>query len=302
MLTLSVGPMAPQYQSSSPMTDFYTKYPSDNCNYLADCDNYSEITTSELTDSSGLSSSQVMPFNCNFDAFFEEPRFMTESSYMDLSSSSNISSPGFSAILKKDPSPSMDLFDFDLQGALIPSPPPSSPSGLSSASEYANIQTTSNANTVKSPAARSSDQRTAGTVANTPSKRSNTQRRRLSSKSTSSNNNNNNNTSSTSPASTKPQDRRRKARLPHNLVEQRYRDTLNYEIKRLQMAIPYLAGSQEDDCDDDDGDGLTRIQPTKAIIIASAVQYIKSIENERDAALLAINGKRGPDKQSRRYS
>jgi len=68
------------------------------------------------------------------------------------------------------------------------------------------------------------------------------------------------------------------------------------------MAIPHLAGSQ-DGCYFDVDDGPARLQPTKAIVIASAVQYIKSIEKERDAALLAIEGQRGLDRQKlRRYS
>jgi hypothetical protein len=72
--------------------------------------------------------------------------------------------------------------------------------------------------------------------------------------------------------------RSRYTRQSHSLVEQRYRNSLNAEIRRLEMSVPHLAAKSEDE---------QRSRPTKATIIACAVQYIKSIEAERDAALLA---------------
>jgi hypothetical protein len=60
-------------------------------------------------------------------------------------------------------------------------------------------------------------------------------------------------------------------RQTHAAVEERYRRTLLDEMHHLQMAVPPLAE-------------MTRT-PTKATIISTAVQYIKSLERERDALL-----------------
>jgi len=74
----------------------------------------------------------------------------------------------------------------------------------------------------------------------------------------------------------------KRIRQPHTLVEQRYRNSLNAGIHQLQMAIPHLADLQRTN-----KFKIDRPQPTKATIIASAVQYIKTIELERDELLAA---------------
>lgn len=70
--------------------------------------------------------------------------------------------------------------------------------------------------------------------------------------------------------------KRRKGSIPHTEVEKRYRNSLNAELRSLQMAVPHLASFHSEL---DSG----RHRPTKATIIASAVQYIKALELERDA-------------------
>jgi hypothetical protein len=82
-----------------------------------------------------------------------------------------------------------------------------------------------------------------------------------------------------------PPTKRKTGRLRHNEVEKRYRNSLNFELRRLQMVVPYLANS--DEC---------RVpSPTKATIIASAVQYIKAIEAERDALRVGVGAARSFD-------
>jgi len=67
-------------------------------------------------------------------------------------------------------------------------------------------------------------------------------------------------------------------RARHNLVERKYRDTLNAELERLRCAIPNIAslGGSTDD------GGSHSSKPSKAIILASAVAYIRSMEGEYD--------------------
>jgi hypothetical protein len=52
------------------------------------------------------------------------------------------------------------------------------------------------------------------------------------------------------------------SRQSHSLVEQRYRNSLNAEIRRLEMSVPHLAAKSADE---------QRSRPTKATIIACAV-------------------------------
>lgn len=67
-----------------------------------------------------------------------------------------------------------------------------------------------------------------------------------------------------------------KGRLPHKLVEKKYRLTLISEIERLGRAIPHIA--QLNSTNYPQG----RPKPSKATIIASAVDYIAKIEAERE--------------------
>lgn len=65
-------------------------------------------------------------------------------------------------------------------------------------------------------------------------------------------------------------------RLPHNQVERKYREGLNSELERLRRAVPTL--TQRDPQD------LTGPpKPSKATILASAIEYIEKLERERDA-------------------
>ncbi|KAL5118984.1 hypothetical protein ACEQ8H_003113 [Pleosporales sp. CAS-2024a] len=71
----------------------------------------------------------------------------------------------------------------------------------------------------------------------------------------------------------------RSRRLPHNQVERKYREGLNSELERLRNAVPSLSPSQEDAA-------IDQPKPSKGMILASAIDYIKTIERERDALLV----------------
>jgi hypothetical protein len=68
----------------------------------------------------------------------------------------------------------------------------------------------------------------------------------------------------------------RAGRLPHNQVERKYREGLNSELERLRRAVPTLPHSE-------DGGVMGQSKPSKAMVLSSAIDYIKSIEKERDA-------------------
>ncbi|KAK3661373.1 hypothetical protein LTR22_007580 [Elasticomyces elasticus] len=74
-------------------------------------------------------------------------------------------------------------------------------------------------------------------------------------------------------------------RLPHNLIERRYRDNLNHQIEVLRNELPnfksIVACSAGDDIEDQ---SLGSKWPSKAVVIAAAVQYIASLEQERSQA------------------
>jgi hypothetical protein len=64
-------------------------------------------------------------------------------------------------------------------------------------------------------------------------------------------------------------------RLPHNQVERKYREGLNSELERLRRAVPTLP--QRDSAD------LTGPpKPSKATVLASAIDYIKFMEAEHE--------------------
>lgn len=64
-------------------------------------------------------------------------------------------------------------------------------------------------------------------------------------------------------------------RQPHNEVEKKYREGLNAELERLRMAVPTLP-SWDPDC----LNGPPK--PSKATVLASAIDYIHKMEHERD--------------------
>lgn len=68
----------------------------------------------------------------------------------------------------------------------------------------------------------------------------------------------------------------RSRRQPHNQVERKYREGLNSELERLRRAVPSLRQS-------DEVGAIGQPRPSKAMILASAIEYIQTVEQERDA-------------------
>ncbi|KAF2848762.1 hypothetical protein T440DRAFT_400544 [Plenodomus tracheiphilus IPT5] len=82
--------------------------------------------------------------------------------------------------------------------------------------------------------------------------------------------------SSTDSKSTTPSSKsQRSGRLPHNQVERKYREGLNSELERLRKAVPSLPQS-------DEGGVMGQPKPSKAMVLSSAIEYIRKIKNERD--------------------
>lgn len=78
-----------------------------------------------------------------------------------------------------------------------------------------------------------------------------------------------------------------RGRVPHNLVERRYRDNLNNQIEALRLTLPSLKDAVP--CADISlEDTSSPRMPSKAVIISTAATYIKDMENER-TRLLAAN-------------
>ncbi|KAH8717078.1 hypothetical protein GQ44DRAFT_712835 [Phaeosphaeriaceae sp. PMI808] len=73
----------------------------------------------------------------------------------------------------------------------------------------------------------------------------------------------------------------RTGRLPHNQVERKYREGLNSELERLRKAVPTLPQS-------DGGSAMGQTKPSKAMVLSSAIEYIKSIEKERDTLKVEV--------------
>ncbi|KAE9972247.1 hypothetical protein EG328_005118 [Venturia inaequalis] len=65
------------------------------------------------------------------------------------------------------------------------------------------------------------------------------------------------------------------SRTPHNQVERKYRESLNTEMERLRLAVPATARWEE---------GVYcqagKLKPSKAMVLASAISYIASLERE----------------------
>ncbi|KAF2130814.1 hypothetical protein P153DRAFT_287623, partial [Dothidotthia symphoricarpi CBS 119687] len=68
----------------------------------------------------------------------------------------------------------------------------------------------------------------------------------------------------------------RTGRLPHNQVERKYREGLNSELERLRRAVPALPQN-------DEGGIVGQPKPSKAMVLAGAIEYIQKLESERDA-------------------
>ncbi|CAO2650939.1 Nn.00g092360.m01.CDS01 [Neocucurbitaria sp. VM-36] len=84
------------------------------------------------------------------------------------------------------------------------------------------------------------------------------------------------NTDTQSPASSSSTAKcQRSGRLPHNQVERKYREGLNSELERLRKAVPTLPQS-------DEAGVMGQPKPSKAMVLSSAIEYIRRIENERD--------------------
>ncbi|KAK3612859.1 hypothetical protein LTR56_028203, partial [Elasticomyces elasticus] len=75
-------------------------------------------------------------------------------------------------------------------------------------------------------------------------------------------------------------------RLPHNLIERRYRDNLNHQIEVLRNELPTFKSVVACTADTEDVTSLGGKWPSKAVVIAAAVQYIALLEKERGLANL----------------
>jgi len=67
------------------------------------------------------------------------------------------------------------------------------------------------------------------------------------------------------------------ARTPHNVVERKYRESLNSEMERLCLAVPLTARWKTNVCAT-----TGKPKPSKAIVLAAAINYIHDLERERD--------------------
>ncbi|RMZ69432.1 transcription factor bhlh [Pyrenophora seminiperda CCB06] len=65
--------------------------------------------------------------------------------------------------------------------------------------------------------------------------------------------------------------------MPHTEVERKYREKLNAELERLRRAVPMLP-----QCDTADS---SAVKPSKSMILAVAIDYIKELERQRDVAV-----------------
>jgi len=79
---------------------------------------------------------------------------------------------------------------------------------------------------------------------------------------------------------------RRVQKIAHRKVERKYRENLKTELTRLRQAIPILPGYESEV-------GCSAVKLSKAMVLVSAVEYIKVIEGERDALLAEIKQVRG---------
>ena len=76
-------------------------------------------------------------------------------------------------------------------------------------------------------------------------------------------------------------------RIPHTIIERRYRDNLNTQIETLRLTLPSLKNAYVCSPDVEDSALPPRL-PSKAMIIATAATYIKELEQERNEAVEAV--------------
>lgn len=76
-----------------------------------------------------------------------------------------------------------------------------------------------------------------------------------------------------------------RTRVPHNLVERRYRDNLNNQIEHLRLTLPSLRDAQPSPPEVEDVMAMGPRMPSKAVIISTAATYIKDLETERERLL-----------------
>jgi len=67
------------------------------------------------------------------------------------------------------------------------------------------------------------------------------------------------------------------ARTPHNVIERKYRESLNSEMERLRLTVPLTARWETNVCAT-----IGKPKPSKAIVLAAAISYIHDLERERD--------------------
>lgn len=77
-------------------------------------------------------------------------------------------------------------------------------------------------------------------------------------------------------------------RVPHTVIERRYRDNLNTQIETLRLSLPSLKNAYVTSPDVEDSALPPRL-PSKAMIIATASTYIKELEAERNQAVDVVN-------------
>jgi hypothetical protein len=83
-------------------------------------------------------------------------------------------------------------------------------------------------------------------------------------------------------------------RVPHNQVEQKYRNGLNAELERLREAVAVAPSRAFAHL------SSSTARPSKAMVLASAIDYIKSIEAERNQLADENQVLRGRNKRLRR--
>lgn len=75
---------------------------------------------------------------------------------------------------------------------------------------------------------------------------------------------------------------KKNSRQPHNKVEQKYRDSINYQMEALRKVVPSLSESARACSDGADIEDLPVPSiPSKAVILASATAFIKAQTKEK---------------------
>jgi len=70
-------------------------------------------------------------------------------------------------------------------------------------------------------------------------------------------------------------------RVPHHQVERKYRQGLNAEMERLRLMVPAVARWEGGP----DSSIIGKLKPSKATVLASAIDYIRDLKQERDRLL-----------------